>query len=49
MLRKDLSNVVISTVNKETVLNNLQSQLKVEISEERLSIIKRIIKHQISN
>ena len=41
MLRKDLSNVVISTVNKETVLTNLQQMLKVEISDEEIKYYKK--------
>ena len=41
MLRKDLSNVVISTVNKESVLTNLQESLKVEISNEEIKYYKK--------
>ena len=41
MLRTDLSNVVISTVNKETVLNNLQKSLKVEISQDEINYYKK--------
>lgn len=41
MLRTDLSNVVISTVNKETVLNNLQKSLKVEISQDEIIYYKK--------
>ena len=41
MLRRDLSNVVISTVNKETVLSNLQKSLKVEISQDEINYYKK--------
>ena len=41
MLRTDLTNIVISTVNKETVLNNLQQSLKVEISDEEIRFYKK--------
>lgn len=41
MLRTDLSNVVISTVNKETVLGNLQKSLKVEISQDEINYYKK--------
>ena len=41
MLRKDLSNVIISTVNKETVLDKLQNTLKVEISEDEIKYYKK--------
>jgi hypothetical protein len=41
MLRRDLSNVVISTVNKETVLKNLQEMLKVDITNEEIKYYKK--------
>lgn len=44
MLRTDLSNIVISSVNKETVLNNLQQSLKVEISEKEIKYYKKYYK-----
>ena len=44
MLRTDLSNIVISTVNKETVLNNLQKSLKVDISRDEINYYKKYYK-----
>ena len=44
LLRTDLSNIVISTVNKETVLNNLQKSLKVEITDKELKYYKKYYK-----
>ena len=44
MLRTDLTDIVISTVNKETVLNNLQQSLKVEISDEEIRFYKKYYK-----
>ena len=41
MLRTDLTNIVISTVNKETVLRNLQQSLKVDISETEIRFYKK--------
>lgn len=44
MLRTDLSNVVISTVNKETVLKTLQQSLKVDVSEKEIKYYKKYYK-----
>ena len=42
--RTDLSNVVVSTVNKETVIDKLQNKLKIQVSEEEMKYYKKYYK-----
>lgn len=41
ILRKDLSNVVISTVNKETVISKLEDTLKVKVDDKEMEYYKK--------
>ena len=39
--RTDLSNIIISTVNKETVLDKLEKKLKIEVKEQEKNFYKK--------
>lgn len=39
--RTDLSNIIVSSVNKETVIEKLQEKLKVEVSEKEMKYYKK--------
>lgn len=41
LLRTDLTNIIVSSVNKETVLNNLQKSLKIEVSDAEIKYYKK--------
>lgn len=41
LLRTDLSNIIISAVNKETVLDKLQDKLKIKVSEKEMKYYKK--------